>query len=142
MKIPFLSKALLCFSGRFLCFHAMVFAVLATGSSSALDREFGRVVRTEQGGIEGFVLAPFKTVAWLGVPYAQPPIGQLRWKAPKDAASHAKVLKADSYGTPCFQPGTKSSEICLFLNIWRPDTRSPRIRKLLLAEQKSDAEAD
>ena len=70
--------------------------------------------------------------AWLGVPYAKPPIGDLRWKAPRPKASWEGVLNATEFGSPCTQIGSTfgdpeakvgsvhGSEDCLYLNIFAP----------------------
>ncbi|KAJ7919389.1 alpha/beta-hydrolase [Mycena leptocephala] len=66
------------------------------------------------------------TEKWLGIPFAEPPVGQLRFKAPVPIV---KVLKeihnASSFGNVCPQPqsetlGAEVAEGCLFLNVWRP----------------------
>ena len=65
---------------------------------------------------------------WRGIPYAQPPIGDLRWRSPRPIEPWAGVLEADSFGSPALQysPIFKrrviGSEDCLYLNIWRPNT--------------------
>ena len=89
------------------------------------------VVSTQQGPVAGHRDSRFSTLVWLGIPYAQPPIGPLRWKAPKDPNSHAQTIEANSYGSPCFQPGTKSSEDCLYLNIWRPASSETKLPVLV-----------
>ncbi len=71
--------------------------------------------------------------AWLGIPYAKPPVGELRWKAPLPADAWAETRKALKFGTICTQFGGQlshvakrlygkptGSEDCLFLNIWAP----------------------
>jgi para-nitrobenzyl esterase len=70
--------------------------------------------------------------AWLGIPYAKPPIGPLRWHAPEAAEPWSGRREALAFGAPCPQytsslggvegkPGTTfGSEDCLTLNIWTP----------------------
>ncbi len=65
--------------------------------------------------------------AYLGIPYAEPPIGANRWQAPVPAAPHDGVLKATAFGPVCPQvePSPKKvaqSEDCLSLNVWTPRT--------------------
>lgn len=86
------------------------------------------------------------TYSWLGIPYAEPPVGELRWKAPVPHTPWSEPLAATEYGDGCAQPGRFFSpapegpvwninvreglgkpvgdEDCLTLNIHRPDTDS------------------
>jgi len=70
------------------------------------------------------------TCEYLGIPYAQPPVGDLRWMPPQPAGSFAKVpLNATSFGAACPQSGSTlltgggadtTSEDCLFVNVYTP----------------------
>ena len=57
-----------------------------------------------------------------GIPFAAPPIGNLRWKAPQPAAHWDGVRKADQFGPRCMQGGGPGgqpmSEDCLYVNVW------------------------
>ncbi len=83
----------------------------------------GVKVRTLYGKVEGKASGDEVTV-WKGIPYAKPPVGDLRWKAPRDPEPWKGTLEADDFGPECTQYdlfGTvKGSEDCLYLNIWRP----------------------
>ena len=81
-------------------------------------------VRIKQGLTEGFSKgAVFK---FLGVPYAEPPVGERRWGPPVPVAEWAGVRKAQDFGPICpqtagavFKTRAKSeSEDCLYLNVW------------------------
>lgn len=70
---------------------------------------------------------------YLGIPFAAPPVGDLRWKAPQPVKAWAGVRKADHHGAGCMQePGLAKqmgfegplSEDCLFIDIWSP-AKSP-----------------
>jgi para-nitrobenzyl esterase len=84
-------------------------------------------VRTESGvvaGAEADGVASFK-----GIPFAAPPVGDLRWRAPQPAAHWPGMRQAVDYGHDCMQKpfpsdaaplGTTPDEDCLVLNVWRP----------------------
>lgn len=78
-------------------------------------------IEVEHGIIEGTVedsLMVFK-----GIPFAQPPIGDLRWHAPQPAKKWEGVLTTDKFAPGPIQGGTPpsgKSEDCLYLNVWTP----------------------
>ena len=85
------------------------------------------IVRTAGGLVRGTVGADFR--AFLGIPFAAPPVGSRRWKAPEPAASWSGVRDATKFGSACAQaPGVfaanggrgSTSEDCLFLNVYTP----------------------
>ena len=62
---------------------------------------------------------------FLGIPYAAPPVGDLRWKPPESPSSWSKVLNANKFGSNCAQTAqvvgaSSNSEDCLFLNVYVP----------------------
>jgi para-nitrobenzyl esterase len=68
--------------------------------------------------------------AFLGIPYAAPPVGALRWKAPAAPASWTGTRSATEYAAHCAQPASpygvaSSSEDCLYLNVHTPKTAGP-----------------
>ncbi len=85
-------------------------------------------VSTESGPVVG-VQADNGIDMFLGIPYAEPPVGELRWKAPQPIAPWSKPLTADNYGPNCPQKrvdkvASGTSEDCLRLNVWTPDVAS------------------
>jgi para-nitrobenzyl esterase len=114
------------------------------GASAAHD-----VLRdTEYGRIEGLHDPDTQTLSWKGVPYASPPVGELRWRAPVDPEPWNDVRAAHEFGNACAQygriygPGANNrydetigttlnqavgSEDCLYLNIWRPANAAPNL---------------
>ncbi len=82
-----------------------------------------------QGELLGFADSE-KTLAWLGVPYAAPPVGARRWRAPAPAPAWAQPLRATQYGATCPQFGgtlgggqpneVTGNEDCLTLNVSSP----------------------
>ena len=84
-------------------------------------------VKTAEGILEGKDLSGI--TVFKGVPFAAPPVGNLRWKAPQPAQKWQGVREAKEFGpNPMQEPifgdmnfGTKTnSEDCLYLNIWTP----------------------
>ncbi len=72
----------------------------------------------QQGALIGFE-TDNGTHAWLGIPYAKPPLGELRWKAPRPAVAWSGQYKALDFSSDCVQP-SHGSEDCLYLNVWAP----------------------
>ena len=85
------------------------------------------VVRIVSGSLKGY-RDKESTWTWKGVPYAEPPVGPLRWKPPKDLEPWTGTIKAKRFGPMCVQykpiaeKQITGSEDCLYLNIWRPQT--------------------
>lgn len=78
---------------------------------------------TQNGTYEGRYLAEYDQELFLGIPYAQPPVGELRFRWPQSLnASFADVRAATEYGPSCMQYKTtfNLSEDCLSLNVVRP----------------------
>jgi len=85
------------------------------------------VVNVESGALHG--TASDSVLSFKGIPYAAPPVGELRWRAPQTAAGWSGVRDASAYGHDCMQLPfasdsapirTTPSEDCLVLNVWRP----------------------
>jgi len=69
--------------------------------------------------------------SWKGIPYATPPVGSLRWKAPLNPSPWIGIHKAKRFGNSAAQymfiMGPIGSEDCLYLNIWRPKTSETKL---------------
>jgi len=97
---------------------------------------------TPYGPVEGAVDAD-GTWSWKGIPFAQPPVGDLRWRAPREPEPWTEARPAKASGSACVQLGSLfgpgehntfdasvasslyrpvGSEDCLYLNLWRPAT--------------------
>ena len=110
--------------------------LISFGCSKGLDENSVRT--TAQGEVIGF--KEDETFAWRGIPFAQPPVDELRWKAPRPPESFLSRFEAKEFSQECFQPqgimtggegGWTGSEDCLYLNIWSPAWSSQE-----LAEKK------
>ena len=113
----------------------------ATVSDSASDTDIAAVcpsnnpafAQTESGCVQGYLEQGIRT--FKGIPYAAPPVGDLRWRAPQPAGSWQGVRYAKGFSPTCIQfmnglsagldKGT-GSEDCLYLNIWSPVTTDSR----------------
>jgi para-nitrobenzyl esterase len=87
------------------------------------------VVKTGSGALEGTGPQASGVREFKGIPFAQPPIGSLRWRAPQSVAAWNGVRQAKEFGPRCMQQpiygdmGFRSngmSEDCLYLNVWTP----------------------
>jgi para-nitrobenzyl esterase len=103
-----------------LCAMCLVPVVSAVNSSSP-------VVQIPSGKVRG--LNNGQLMIFKGVPYAAPPVGNLRWRPPQPVASWNGIRGATEYGHDCMQTlvpnddaplRTKASEDCLYLNVWAP----------------------
>lgn len=103
-------------------------------------------VRVEQGLLSGAPGTDPSVMVYKGVPFAAPPVGELRWRAPRPAAAWEGVRKADQFGPNCTQvmrdglgPWTTEyqakgpvSEDCLYLNIWTAAKKATEKRPVLV----------
>ncbi len=84
-------------------------------------------VEVNAGKLDGQVDADTATREWLGIPFAQAPVDELRWRAPQPEQSWEDVRNATTFSDACpqFDSGGAviGSEDCLYLNVWRPQTQ-------------------
>lgn len=87
----------------------------------------GPVVETTRGPVAG--INKGKVTEYLGIPYAAPPVGELRWQPPTEHAPWKKPLDATKFGPTCaqitelalFAGPANNNEDCLYLNVFRPE---------------------
>lgn len=122
--------------GRWICSVATVAALLVVPAAYAGATRTPEVM-TDKGPVRG--VASDGMLSYRGIPYAQAPIGDLRWRAPQPASSWSTVLDASRFAPACPQPARNSanrrrdglavdpaeqSEDCLSLNVWTSDLRA------------------
>jgi para-nitrobenzyl esterase len=114
-----------------LCLAAVALGALAStipvaanaASSGPSSTNPAPVVKVSGGALKGKTSGGAND--FLGIPYAAPPVGQLRWKAPQPAAAWSGVRSAVALAPHCAQPGTPfgvatDNEDCLYLNVYTP----------------------
>jgi para-nitrobenzyl esterase len=103
---------------------ALVSLMVATGASA-------QPVTVDTGLVEGTVENGLRI--YRGIPYAAPPVGNLRWRPPQPAAPWPGVRAATEYGRACMQTNAAisnlpaPSEDCLFVNVWTPAAATERL---------------
>jgi para-nitrobenzyl esterase len=112
----------------------MAVMVLVAGVSlPAAQAQSAPMVRVRQGMIRGKWSKDHVVRKFLGIPYAQPPVGDLRWRPPVPAKDWSGVLNATAFGYRCMQPyiytdmrfrDPGTSENCLTLNVWAPKVKA------------------
>lgn len=140
-----INKAVKLFRGLLTVGAASVAAVVLASTALAADPLLGISelrVHTQSGFIRGQNADDGKVQKWLGIPYAEPPIGEHRWQAPLPHSAWKDERQANKFGNACTQVGgfygptpagkpwgksnvenfgkSVGSEDCLTLNIWRP----------------------
>ena len=108
-------------------FYYIVSAIIGLSLAfvnAAAQAEFSPIVHTLNGDIKGTVQNTI--YAWKGIPYAEAPVGNLRYQNPVAAKSWQGVLDATQFKSVCPQlngvlaRGENKNEDCLYLNVWSP----------------------
>ena len=122
-----------------LYFHVVAAVCLATAFAEELVNSTEHPLRrqTRFGIVEGYADDALGLWVWRGLPFAKPPIGSLRWRAPEDLEPWEGVRTAKERAPECIQPKlappltilpeATGSEDCLYLNIYRPQTREENL---------------
>jgi len=103
---------------------------IALCAATALPAFGADRVKTANGTVESTVPPNDGVRSFKGIPFAQPPIGDLRWREPQPVKNWSGVRSADKFGPACMQRlspnadywfrGDGMSEDCLYLNVWTP----------------------
>jgi para-nitrobenzyl esterase len=112
--------------------------IVASMAAPVFARDAAPVVRVQAGALAGVRDAATGLDAFKGIPYAAPPIGELRWRPPQPVKAWTGVREATRFGPRCMQRAVYSDmvfrsngmrEDCLYLNVWtphaKPDARLP-----------------
>lgn len=98
---------------------ALLAPAIAAAAAPTVTVASGKLQGVAEGRVESFK----------GIPFAAPPVGELRWRAPQGAAPWQGVRQAGAFGHDCMQQpfagddaplATTPAEDCLYLNVWRP----------------------
>jgi len=120
-------------------------ALLVVGCTTSVDIQ-PAPVQVEQGQLLGMSGSDPSIMVYKGVPFAAPPIGELRWRAPQPPIAWEGVRKADTYSANCaqimhdtfgpwtteYQPKGIACEDCLCLNIWTAAKSSKEKRPVMV----------
>lgn len=104
---------------------ALVLGPLAAWSQQKPACSANTTVNSPAGSLCG-TSGPNNVTAYLGIPFAQPPVGNLRWKNPQPPSPWSGTFQATQMSSGCPQPNTLGlcsagmSEDCLYLNVWVP----------------------
>src|SRR5690242_4873971 len=102
------------------CAAFAVYALVAHAEAQVVSITSGKVRGSTQAGVTSFK----------GIPFAQAPVGELRWRAPQPVKPWSGIRDAKQYGADCMQislPGDAAplgvppKEDCLYLNVWQPE---------------------
>jgi para-nitrobenzyl esterase len=114
----------MCTLSRLLVLTIWSYRALCSSSSVPL-------IKTTSGKLQGLSVSN-TTNAYLGIPYAEPPVGQLRYQAPRELNTPNVTRNTTAFGPACIQlpsanlfpSPTGESEDCLTINVWTPKNSS------------------
>ena len=118
-----------------LCSFLLSLAPLASAAGAA-----DPVVSVTGGEIRGVLLPEPGGAAFKGIPYAAPPLGDLRWREPAPVVPWTGVRDANTFGASCVQQistwnkqeATGNQEDCLYLNVWTPEWPSKSAKPVMV----------
>lgn len=118
---------------------ALSFAAPASGEDLFANIKSGKpeIVKISDGQLKGYAANGVST--FLGIPFAAPPVGDLRWKPPAPPAKWTGVRDAGAFGPACVQTNTfgvfavpSKSEDCLYLNVFTPTSGRSKLRPVMV----------
>ena len=114
---------------------SVIIAATPSGSMATRKIQQGTLIHLSDGDVQGSQNG--KTRQFLGIPFAAPPIGALRWRPPAAVTPWQGVLQADTFSRPCpqlasIQGRASDNEDCLYLNVWTPDPAPAKPRPVMV----------
>jgi para-nitrobenzyl esterase len=109
--------------------RAAAIVSLSLGVLPSVDASAADVVKVEGGLVQAATDSSPAVRVFRGIPYAAPPVGERRWRAPQPVGSWTNVRRADRFGPRCMQRNVfpdmvfrsnGTAEDCLYLNVWTP----------------------
>jgi para-nitrobenzyl esterase len=107
--------------------HLVIASLMVMALTTTAAQPSNKVVAVDSGKLRGSEIGGVSS--WKGIPFAAPPVGANRWRAPQPTAAWQGVHDATQYGHDCMQVpfpsdaaplGTAPAEDCLYANVWRP----------------------
>ena len=118
---------------------AILFSIQTTAQETRIQASAVQI-STPVGQLEGMVENK-NVVAFKGIPYAKPPVGERRWKAPEPNGKWQGILAAKAFGPRAMQTNifgdmvfrsNGTSEDCLYLNVWKPVNTGKKLLPVLV----------
>jgi para-nitrobenzyl esterase len=103
----------------------LLFSIVCLSLAAPVGGVSDEPLTLDSGQISGAAADP-EVMVYKGIPYAAPPVGDLRWRAPQPVKAWAGVRAATAFGPQCVgrsfgaAPVAGESEDCLYLNVWTP----------------------
>lgn len=120
------------------CLFRPVFGTILVGAS-ILSAATTDPIHLDSGLVSGVPGTSDEVRVYKGIPFAAPPVGDLRWRAPQPATHWEGVRKADQFGPVCMQQargpaasGPAPSEDCLYVNVWTAAKSSSERRPVIV----------
>ena len=121
---------------RYITIAVIILFCLGAVTTAGAKGTFKTTVKTNYGKVQGYE-TDLGALAWKGIPFAKPPVGDLRWKAPQDPEPWEGILDAKESCGPCTQLFTLPNwirqdfavgdEDCLYLDIYRPLSKKKKL---------------
>lgn len=98
------------------------------------SKDESAIVQTQLGPVAGTASRDDPIEAFKGIPYAAPPVGDLRWRPPQPATKWSDVRKCDAFAARSLQKNDRpnQSEDCLYLNVWTTRERAKEKRPVMV----------